>query len=124
MSDPISTPDATHTVRAVHDFRVAHRGNDHAACPDFAWPRLERFNWARVWFDALAVVQPDLAALTIVEAASLVDRKVPNQATADSFVHYVADIHSSSYSTWVGYVLSGEGAGTPRALVLSPLETG
>ncbi|MEV0800899.1 AMP-binding protein [Kribbella sp. NPDC050281] len=62
-----STADVTREFRAARDFLVAHREDYETAYRDFSWPRFERFNWARDWFDALAVEQPEVAALTIVE---------------------------------------------------------
>lgn len=63
----LSTSDVTRRFREARDFLVAHREDYETAYRDFEWPRFERFNWARDWFDALAVEQPDVAALTIVE---------------------------------------------------------
>src|SRR3954451_2155168 len=62
-----STSDVTRECRMARDFLVAHRDDYETAYRDFHWPAFERFNWAQDWFDALAVEQPDVAALTIVE---------------------------------------------------------
>ncbi|MGW7684834.1 AMP-binding protein [Kribbella sp. NPDC054772] len=62
-----STSDVTREFRAARDFLVAHRDDYETAYRDFSWPAFERFNWARDWFDALAVEQPEVSALTIVE---------------------------------------------------------
>ncbi|HEY4569309.1 MAG TPA: AMP-binding protein, partial [Kribbella sp.] len=62
-----STSDVTREFRMARDFLVAHRDDYETAYRDFHWPAFERFNWAQDWFDALAVEQPDVAALTIVE---------------------------------------------------------
>ncbi|GAA2805022.1 AMP-binding protein [Kribbella solani] len=67
MATEQSTSDVTREFRAARDFLVAHRDDYETAYRDFSWPRFERFNWARDWFDALAVEQPEVAALTIVE---------------------------------------------------------
>jgi len=67
MADERSTSETTRAFREARDFLVAHREDYETAYRDFRWPRFERFNWARDWFDALAVEQPDVAALTIVE---------------------------------------------------------
>ncbi|MEV6288102.1 AMP-binding protein [Kribbella sp. NPDC051770] len=67
MSEEQSTSDNTRTFRAARDFLVAHREDYDTAYRDFSWPQFDRFNWARDWFDALAVEQPEVAALTIVE---------------------------------------------------------
>lgn len=62
-----STADVTREFRTARDFLVAHREDYETAYRDFRWPEFERFNWARDWFDALAVEQAEVAALTIVE---------------------------------------------------------
>jgi acetyl-CoA synthetase len=67
MSQEQSTADATRTFREARDFLIAHREDYDTAYRDFKWPAFDRFNWARDWFDALAVEQPEIAALTIVE---------------------------------------------------------
>ncbi|WP_427893239.1 AMP-binding protein [Kribbella sp. GL6] len=67
MATEQSTSEVTREFRAARDFLVAHRDDYETAYRDFRWPRFERFNWARDWFDALAVEQPEVAALTIVE---------------------------------------------------------
>ncbi|MGW6199429.1 AMP-binding protein [Kribbella sp. NPDC055110] len=67
MATEQSTSEVTREFRAARDFLVAHREDYETAYRDFSWPAFERFNWARDWFDALAVEQPEVAALTIVE---------------------------------------------------------
>ncbi|TCC61284.1 AMP-dependent synthetase [Kribbella pittospori] len=67
MATERSTADVTREFRAARDFLVAHREDYETAYRDFSWPRFERFNWARDWFDALAIEQPEVDALTIVE---------------------------------------------------------
>jgi acetyl-CoA synthetase len=67
MATEQSTSDVTREFRTARDFLVAHRGDYETAYLDFSWPAFDRFNWARDWFDALAVEQPEVAALTIVE---------------------------------------------------------
>ena len=67
MATEQSTSDVTREFREARDFLVAHREDYETAYRDFSWPEFERFNWARDWFDALAVEQPEVAALTIVE---------------------------------------------------------
>src|SRR5579859_531458 len=42
------------TFQAARDFLLHHRDDYEAACTGFRWPRLDRFNWALDWFDALA----------------------------------------------------------------------
>ncbi|GAB2601172.1 AMP-binding protein [Kribbella endophytica] len=67
MSEEQSTSDNTRAFRDARDFLIAHREDYDTAYRDFSWPSFDRFNWARDWFDALAVEQPEVAALTIVE---------------------------------------------------------
>ncbi|WP_328994395.1 AMP-binding protein [Kribbella sp. NBC_01245] len=67
MSAELSTSETTRSFRAARDFLVAHREEYETAYREFRWPEFERFNWAKDWFDALAVEQPEVAALTIVE---------------------------------------------------------
>ncbi|GAA2669938.1 AMP-binding protein [Actinoplanes palleronii] len=56
-----------HTVfRQARDFLLDHRDDYDTAYRDFAWPRLERFNWALDWFDVIAR-DNDAPALWIVE---------------------------------------------------------
>ena len=50
-----STSDTTRAFREARDFLVAHREDHETAYRDFRLPRFEQFNWARDWFDALAV---------------------------------------------------------------------
>ena len=67
MSEEQSTSENTRTFRDARDFLIAYREDYDTAYRDFSWPAFERFNWARDWFDALAVEQAEVAALTIVE---------------------------------------------------------
>src|SRR5262249_58018776 len=39
---------------AARDFLVRHREDYAPAYRDFAWPKLDRFNWALDYFDAMA----------------------------------------------------------------------
>ncbi|MDP9443743.1 MAG: AMP-binding protein [Actinomycetota bacterium] len=57
---------AARSFRAARDFLLAHRDDHAAACRGFRWPELHRFNWARDWFDVLAVEQPGADALWVV----------------------------------------------------------
>jgi acetyl-CoA synthetase len=43
-----------HPFTAARDLLLARRDDYNAACRDFAWPRLEHFNWALDHFDAMA----------------------------------------------------------------------
>ncbi len=67
MSEEQSTSENTRAFRDARDFLIAHREDYDTAYRDFSWPAFDRFNWARDWFDALAVEQAEVAALTIVE---------------------------------------------------------
>jgi acetyl-CoA synthetase len=67
MATEQSTADATREFREARDFLLAHREDYETAYRDFRWPSFDRFNWACDWFDALAVEEPEVAALTIVE---------------------------------------------------------
>ena len=61
-------PDRTSDVAAflaARDFLLTHRTEYDAAYREFAWPRLERFNWALDYFDAMASGN-DQPALRIV----------------------------------------------------------
>jgi acetyl-CoA synthetase len=42
------------TFRVARDFLLANRTAYDVACKGFQWPKLERFNWALDWFDAIA----------------------------------------------------------------------
>jgi acetyl-CoA synthetase len=40
--------------KAARDFLLANRIDYDVACQGFAWPKLDRFNWALDWFDSIA----------------------------------------------------------------------
>ena len=61
---------ATDAVRAARDFLLHHPHDYDTVVRDFAWPRLEEFNFALEWFDVVAGEHPDRAAVTIVEEAT------------------------------------------------------
>ena len=44
---------------AARDLLLTHRADDAAACRDFRWPELTRFNWALDWFDGVLAHGPD-----------------------------------------------------------------
>ena len=54
------------TFRAARDLLLELREDRDAACRDFRWPELDRWNWALDWFDAIAVGN-DRPALRVVE---------------------------------------------------------
>ena len=54
--------------RAARDFLVTHRTDYESAYADFEWPRLEHFNFALDWFDAVLTAEhPDAVALRLIE---------------------------------------------------------
>jgi acetyl-CoA synthetase len=66
--DVITTPEgATSAFRQARDFLQAHREDYDTAYRDFAWPKVERFNYATDWVDVLAAEQPSTPALWIVD---------------------------------------------------------
>jgi acetyl-CoA synthetase len=81
--------------RAARDLLLAHRTDLDAARAAFAWPALERFNWATDWFDAIAAGN-DAPALHIVE-----------ESGTEAKLSYAA---LSRRSTQVANFLSGLGA--------------
>ncbi len=55
MSAPAETAiSTTQMFREARDFLLKHRDDYKAAYEGFQWPKLERFNWALDWFDAIA----------------------------------------------------------------------
>ena len=56
----------TAVFRAARDLLLGYRDDYPAARREFAWPRLEQFNWALDWFDVSAAEHPERAALRIV----------------------------------------------------------
>lgn len=67
MPDSSSPSAATTAFRHARDFLLAHREDYDTAYRDFRWPELDEFNYATDWFDVLAVEQPDVVALWIVD---------------------------------------------------------
>ena len=52
---PAQTPSqATQAFRNARDFLLQHREDYPTAYANFQWPKLNRFNWALDWFDAIA----------------------------------------------------------------------
>jgi acetyl-CoA synthetase len=49
-----SSSQPSHAFRAARDFLLTHREDYATAYAGFQWPKLERFNWALDWFDAIA----------------------------------------------------------------------
>src|ERR1700747_1620403 len=57
MGDSInvkSNPNRSAPFLSARDFLLQHRENYAVAFRDFAWPKLDRFNWALDYFDAMA----------------------------------------------------------------------
>jgi len=63
-----TNPAATAAFRAARDHLLSMRTDYAAARDTFAWPELDRFNWALDWFDVIAAESPDAKALWIVDA--------------------------------------------------------
>ena len=82
--------------RAARDLLLRHRDNDDAARAEFAWPRLDQFNWALDWFDAIAAEHPERDALRIVTATSSAGQE---QATRISYERMAA--RSSQVANWL-----------------------
>ncbi|MFJ4254265.1 AMP-binding protein [Microbacterium sp. NPDC090003] len=59
---------ATQTIREMRDFLFANATDYDAARAGFAWPEVDRFNFALEWFDVIAGETPDRPAVQIVEA--------------------------------------------------------
>ena len=59
---------ASTELRRARDFLLSHRSDYDAAYANFAWPRLEYFNFALDWFDAVLTLEhPQRIALRIIE---------------------------------------------------------
>ena len=71
--------EATTKLRAARDILQHHRLDHEAACRAFAWPDIDRFNFARDWFDA---VEPSLEALRVIGARGVETRTYGELATA------------------------------------------
>lgn len=62
--------------RTARDFLLRHRTDPRAARAGFAWPALDRFNWALDHFDQLASETPDRPALiTLTDTPSGLERR-------------------------------------------------
>lgn len=60
--------------RSARDFLLAHREDYRAAYAGFTWPKLERFNWALDWFDAVAAgTRRDQHALSVAHEDGRLD---------------------------------------------------
>jgi acetyl-CoA synthetase len=57
---------ASHSFREARDLLLRYREDYATAKEEFAWPRLDRFNWALDWFDVIAAEHPGRDALRIV----------------------------------------------------------
>ena len=66
--DEITTSEgATAAFRQARDFLQAHREDYDTAYRDFAWPNVERFNYATDWVDVLAAEHASTTALWIFD---------------------------------------------------------
>jgi acetyl-CoA synthetase len=54
------------SFREARDLLLRYRDDYATAKKEFAWPRLDRFNWALDWFDVIAAEHPQRDALRIV----------------------------------------------------------
>ena len=70
MTEPQHDKSGTAAYRAARDLLLRHREDYEAAKSEFAWPRLDEFNWALDWFDVLAAEHPDRDALRVITADS------------------------------------------------------
>jgi acetyl-CoA synthetase len=75
---------ATDAFRQARDLLLRHRDDYEAARAEFAWPRLEAFNWALDWFDVAAAEHPDRQALRIVSEQGAVSRSYGELAARSS----------------------------------------
>ena len=57
---------STDAFRAARDLLLSYRDDYESARREFAWPRLDEFNWALDWFDVIAAEHPDRLALRIL----------------------------------------------------------
>jgi acetyl-CoA synthetase len=57
---------STDAFRAARDLLLTYRDDYESARREFAWPRLDEFNWALDWFDVIAAEHPDRPALRIL----------------------------------------------------------
>ena len=67
----------------ARDFILNHRTDYDTAVRGFRWPRLDRFNWALDYFDAIAAGN-DAAALHLVEEDGTETIRSFAQLSADS----------------------------------------
>lgn len=67
----------TEAFRQARDTLIAHRTDYQAACREFRWPRLERFNWALDWFDVIARGNSRTALRIVGEGAASHGAKGP-----------------------------------------------
>src|ERR1700677_3081159 len=63
--DYMGMTEATDRFRAARDLLLRHREDYDAARREFAWPKLDEFNWPLDWFDVIAGEHPDRVALRI-----------------------------------------------------------
>jgi acetyl-CoA synthetase len=57
---------STDAFRAARDLLLSYRDDYESARREFAWPRLDEFNWSLDWFDVIAAEHPDRLALRIL----------------------------------------------------------
>jgi acetyl-CoA synthetase len=66
MSFVTDASSPSRSFRAARDLLLRYREDYPAAKKEFAWPRLDHFNWALDWFDVIAAEHPRRDALRIV----------------------------------------------------------
>jgi acetyl-CoA synthetase len=68
----------------ARDYLLAHRSEADIAVSDFRWPRLDRFNWALDYFDAMAANNTDLALVIVEEDGTQTTRTFAELACRSS----------------------------------------
>src|SRR6185295_20416163 len=76
---------AREQVLAARDLLIRHRLDYETACREFRWPRVEHFNFALDWFDAVARTT-DRPALRIVSGSSAEQRSFKELASRSNQV--------------------------------------
>jgi acetyl-CoA synthetase len=98
--------------RAARDFLLANRTDYATAYRDFRWPKLDEFNWALDWFDAIAEGN-ESPALWIVEEDETGATAVPNGSG-----HRYSFAELSARSNRVANWLRGHGVARGDRLIL------
>jgi acetyl-CoA synthetase len=83
--DNLANP-ATGAFLAARDLLLRQRDDYAAAMAEFAWPRLDEFNWALDWFDVAAGRHPGALALRIVSETGVTSRSYGEMVTRSNQV--------------------------------------